>query len=342
MLQFDIVLQKQNLGPHRDTHESMYMPSHGELLVELLARAGFKPGLIFGLDDFGEAGALLNRSQAEVLIVCGADQHLSEAFARGISQVTRAYDYKVLIVSEPIFSPLSYYLDARRNAELNHLRFLERFEPDCVLYLSRYDVAAARQRWPGLSVMPYSLADPQLFGWPPTPWAQKERLLLYLGKVKAWDFARSTPVGALRREEQLGWFIKQQRIGFAWREYGLSFRQCYQAADQFRYQLQARSGYAFHSARTLQSAIVGTIPVILLHRDELGLLSIEAPSAVPDGNLLVGIEGEFDTLVDKLTDDAFCERIQARLPELMAEGTISQGVAALAARIKSRFGAESA
>jgi hypothetical protein len=108
-------------------------------------------------------------------------------------------------------------------------------------------------------------------------------------------------------------------------------------ANEFRFQLQPRSGYAFHSARTVQSAIVGCIPVILLHPDELALLSLEAPFARPDHNLLLGIEGQLDELLDKLSNETLCRHIQQQLPELLQAGTIRQGIAELIGFIQAHF-----
>ncbi|PKL76578.1 MAG: hypothetical protein CVV27_09555 [Candidatus Melainabacteria bacterium HGW-Melainabacteria-1] len=330
MLQFDIVLQKQNLGAHQDVHPAMYMPSHGEFLVEALARAGLKPGLIFGLDDFAHGADLLNQSTAELLIVCGADQHLSEAFESGWKQLRRRYQRTVLIVSEPIYSPLAYYLDAGRNAVVQHERFLERVQPDLVLYLSQIDVIAARARHgSGFACELYSLADPELLREPVLDWPAKDPVLLYLGKPQAWLWARRPP-GAMTREQQLDFFRRQTRQPFAWSERSFSFRECYGVVNQFRFQLQPRSGYAFHTARVVQSAIAGCIPVILLHRDEVPLLQAEAPFARPGYNLIVGLEGDFDSLLDQMQDEAHCRKIQSQLGELLAAGTITQGAQRIA------------
>lgn len=335
--QFDIILQKQNLGPHDQVHAAMHMPSHGEYLVELLVRGGLKSGLMFGHDDFPHGAALLNQSRAEILIVCGADQHFRKEFEQGWRQVRRPYALKVLIVSEPIYSPLAYYLNPQVNAEIHHAYMLEMLEPDVVMYLSRFDQLEAARRHPQITPLLYSLADPGLAIEPKLAWAQKEHTLLYLGKPDAWIYARS-PVDVMSRRQQLDFFAQQKRQPFAWSLNQFSFRQCYSVANQFRFQLQLRSGYAFHTARTVQSAIVGSVPVLVLHRDELELLRIEAPFARPDHNLLLGIEGEFDGLLDKLQDSAFCERVQGNVHELMAAGTISQGVMALLAQIEARLG----
>lgn len=330
MFQFDIVMQKQNLGDHRQVHPAMHMPSHGEFLVELLVRTGFKSGLMFGLDDFGERAAVLNQSQAELLIVCGADQHLSQAFYTGWQQLRRSYACRVLIVSEPIFSPLAFYVDARLNAEARHARFLELFEPQIVLYLSRYDVEAAQRRYPGAFVpLLYSLADASLCATPQIPWEHKRQGLLYLGKREAWEYSRA-PAGALSRAAQFDLFMGQQRLFFGSSFDKFSFRQCYEIANQFRFQLQLRSGYAFHSARTVQSALVGSVPVVILHKDELPLLYAEAPFARPDHNLLLGLEHELDILFDKLADPALGQHLHRHVGELLAGGTISQGVSELA------------
>lgn len=339
MHQFDIVMQKQNLTPHQQVHPAMYMPSHGEFLVELLVRNGFQSGLMFGLDDFAEAGGLLNRSDAEVLIVCGADQHFRTDFAQGWSQVRRRHPCRVLVVSEPIFSPLAFYLDAQRNAARQHLDFIARFEPQIVLYLSRYDqIEASRRLGSAIDCLLYSLADPSLLSTPLIPWEHKRQGLLFLGKREAWAYAQA-PAGALLREQQFDLFLQQQRMFFGSSLNKFSFRQCYDIANQFRFQLQLRSGYAFHTARTVQSAIVGCIPVLLLHRDELPLLHIEAPFAEADGNLLVACEDTLEPLFDKLEDEALCRRIHARLGELLAGGTIAEGVSQLAAALHRRLAA---
>ena len=68
-----------------------------------------------------------------------------------------------------------------------------------------------------------------------------------------------------------------------------TFRECYQVVNQYRFQLQPLSGFAFHSARAVQAAIVQSIPILLLHREDLPLLAIEAPFAKPGQNCLVGL-----------------------------------------------------
>ncbi len=336
--QFDIILQKQNLGPHAQVHPAMHMPSHGEYLVELLVRGGLKSGLMFGLDDFAYSSPLLNQSAAEILIVCGADQHFRAEFARGWQQLKRAYALKVLIVSEPIYSPLAFYLNPQVNAEVHHQQMLEIFEPDIVLYLSRFDVLEAQKRHPQITPILYSLADPGLITETVLPWQKKEKTLLYLGKSDAWVYARSA-ADAMPRIQQLDYFVKQKRVLFAWSQNQFSFRQCYSVVNQFCFQLQLRSGYAFHTARTVQSALLGSIPVIVLHRDEWPILQIEAPFAKPDRNLLLGFEDALDELIEKLHDDQLTSQIQTRLSELLSAGTIRQGVAALLEQVEARLGA---
>ena len=102
-LHVDFVLQKEHLKPHDLVHETMYMPSHSEFVIEVMSRLGFKPNLSLGIDDFAQASFLYNQSAAEVLVVCGVDQHLKEAFSAGWQQVHKRYAKKVLLVSEPIF-----------------------------------------------------------------------------------------------------------------------------------------------------------------------------------------------------------------------------------------------
>ncbi|MGV3526435.1 MAG: hypothetical protein ACO1RX_19605 [Candidatus Sericytochromatia bacterium] len=324
-LQFDIVLQKQNLTPHAEVHPAMYMPSHGEFLVERLAAEGLKPGLIFGMDDFALNGEILNQSSAEILILCGLDQHFSAGFEQVWPRLQKRYAKRVLIVSEPIFSPLAFYVSPHQNARVHHLRFLEAFDPDIVLYLSAYDVAACAQLGSRPLPLLYSLADPALSSERPVPWEAKQEGVLWLGKPQAWHHNRAAQ-GAWERQAQLQWWLHQQRIPFAWSDRAYSFRECYAVTNRFAFQLQPRSGYAFHSARTVQSALMNTIPVLLLPPEGLALLAEEAPFARPDHNLLVGIDGAYDALIDKLHDRTHMAQIAARLPELLAAGTITHSL----------------
>jgi len=180
--QIDYVLQKENLTHHHQVHPAMHMPSHGAFMLEYLTHLGFKSGLVFGLDDFSINGSTLNRSSSEILIVCGADQHYNQAFLEAWKGVKKNYACRILIVSEPIYSPLAYYQNSDQNAKQNHERFLMEYEPDIILYLSRFDCLEAKKRLPsGLQVLLYSLADPAFLTEPINTWRKKESQLLWLG-----------------------------------------------------------------------------------------------------------------------------------------------------------------
>lgn len=324
-LQIDFILQKQHLQPHAKVHQTMYMPSHTEFVIEVMSRLGFKPGLSLGLDDFAQASFLLNRSDAEVLIVCGADQHLRGEFMEGWQQVQKAYDKKVLLVSEPIYSPLAFHLHAEYSAAYFHEQFLAAFAPDIVLYLSHYDIAVARERHPHIVSLHYSLADDDLIHEPIIPWEQKAQALLWLGKPVAWEFSGRqslTKRERMSREAQLLFFSEQDKIALRAFSEQFTFRECYQVANQYRFQVQPLSGFAFHSARAVQAAIVGCVPVLLLHADDLALLSVEAPFVKPGHNCLVALEGEYDMMLDQLSDSRAMAKIAARGAELLQAGTI--------------------
>lgn len=340
MYQFDIVQQKQNLAPHQDVHPAMYMPSHGEFLIEVLSSLGLKPGLSFGLDDFALNGQCLEQSSSEIFIVCGADQHFSSAFLDRYTQLNAQHRCRILIVSEPIFSPLALFLDAEENAARRHLRFIEAFQPHFVLYLSHYDVAHAQRHFAqDFRALPYSLADPELMGAATLPWAEKQQALLWLGKPQAWTHNQWTPRGLAgkSREAQLQWLTRQQNIpfrGFA-RQY--SFRECYLVANQYRFQVQPRAGYAFHTARTIQSALVGCIPVLLLPRAAEELLKQEAPQARPGHNLLVAWDGEEEALWEHIQDEALCQQIHGRLGELIGDELIGRRLFTLVQALQNFF-----
>ena len=88
-VQIDFILQKQNLTHHHENHPTMYMPSHTEFMVEIMCRMGFLPGVTLGLDEFVLDGERLNASSSEVLIVCGADQHLTTGFIDSFKNTSR-------------------------------------------------------------------------------------------------------------------------------------------------------------------------------------------------------------------------------------------------------------
>lgn len=344
--QFDAVLQKENLRPHDQVHPAMYMPSHGEWLLEGLSRLGFKMGLVFGLDDFVLNGQTLNRSSSEIFIVCGADQHHTPEFLQTWKEVQRQYACRVLIVSEPIYSPLAFYRNSDDNAAVAHERFLATFKPDVILYLSRYDCLEARKRLPsGLKILLYSLADPELLPEPPIPWRDKEAQLLWLGKPQAWKLSWQQAQTGFRwgRRQQLDFFTQQNRYPFVGFSRQFTFRECYQVSNRFRFQLQPRSGYAFHSARTVQAAICGAIPVVLLPAEQVDLLQIEAPFAKPGQNLLLALDPEdeaqapraYAELLEQLHDEALCSTIAAHLPELLQAGSIQSGLRELGESIQT-------
>lgn len=333
--QIDFVLQKENLSSHRTVHQAMYMPSHGEFLVDFLAQQGYQTGLIFGLDDFALNGHTLNHSSSEILVICGADQHYTKEFLKTWKRIKKNYACRILIVSEPIYSPLAYYVSPERNAQRSHEQFLMAVEPDVVLYLSNYDCLEARKRLPSsLRVLQYSLADAYFLGQAIVPWKDKDPQLLWLGKPDAWQYSRAHQQ-SWSRKQQLD-FLTQQRIypfvGFS-RQF--TFRECYQVANRFRFQVQPRSGYAFHTARTVQAALCGSIPIILLHEDYQFILQIEAPFARPGKNILLGLDGQYHLLLEQLQDENYCEKIAAAVPELMQAGSIRTGLHALDKVIKS-------
>ena len=233
---------------------------------------------------------------------------------------------KILIVSEPIYSPLAFHLRADYSAAYFHAQFLEYFQPDIVLYLSHYDIAIARSRYPHIVSLPYSLADEDLIHEPIIPWEQKAHALLWLGKPIAWEFSGSRSlqkqVPRMTRQEQLLFFSEQNKVVLKGFSDQFTFRECYQVANQYRFQIQPLSGFAFHSARAVQAAIVGSIPILLLHPDDLELLATEAPFAKPGHDCLVALEGEYDVLLDQLDDWPALARVAERGVELLQAGTI--------------------
>lgn len=339
-LQVDFVLQKQHLQPHHKIHPTMYMPSHTEFVIESLSRMGFKPGLSLGIDDFAQASFLFNQSDSEILVVCGADQHLRAEFLQGWERVHKSYLKKVLLVSEPIYSPLAYHLSAEHSATAFHEQFLDRFQPDVVLYLSRYDLLMAQQRHPHITALPYSLADEDLFHEPVTPWQDKEQALLWLGKPVAWELSGvQSPAehNRLTREEQLTYFMDQDVLPLRAFAQQLTFRECYQVANRYRFQIQPLSGFAFHSARAVQAALLGSIPILLLHPEDLELLAIEAPFVRSGHNCLVALEGEYEALWEQLLDTAAMAKIAAKGRELLQAGTIQSCLRRLGHGLLSGF-----
>lgn len=337
MLQFDIVLQKENLRPLGQVHASMHMPTHGEFLIERLCAAGLQLGLVFGLDDFSARAELLNSSPAQVLIVCGADQHHSEAFLTAWQGVQKTYDYQVLITSEPIYSPLAFWMDEYHNARAVHERFIENFMPDLVMFCSRFDLEPSQRKYrQSFQRGFYSLADPAFFTGPQLPWADKQQALLFMGKPMAWVYSRLQE--GWNRFQQLDYFATQPRIPFAGYVDSLSWRECYQVSNRYRFQLQPRSGYFFHTARALQCALTGTVPIILLPSpDVLPWLQGEAPVVRPGHNLLVAFDGEYEPLIDILADSTRCEQIAAAGHELLALGTTQESITHLAQMLQVHF-----
>ncbi len=321
-VQIDYVLQKQHLTHPENVHETMYMPSHTEYLVEIMCRMGFKPGMSFGIDDFALRGQLLNHSSAEVLMVCGVDQHLNREFMTGWKQVKRDYAVKILVVSEPIYSPLAFYIDKHYSAQAHHEKFLAAFVPDIVLYLSAYDVQVAREKHTHQSLL-YSLADGGLIHFPVLPWEKKRDALLWLGKTTAWEYTRRKAQWPerLSREDQLRFLGGQEQLPVSVYTEQLTFRECYEMANHYRFQIQPLSGFVFHSARAVQAALLQSIPILLLHPDDAELLRIEAPFVKPDHNCLVSYEGDH-SLFKKIRDTGHMQHVASHVSELLEGGTI--------------------
>lgn len=337
MLQFDIVLQKENLRPLEQVHASMHMPTHGEFLIERLCAAGLRLGMVFGLDDFPLRADVLAQSPAQILVVCGADQHHSEAFLKAWEQVSKHYDYKVLITSEPIYSPFAFWVDEYRSAVAVHERFVEAFMPDLVMFCSRFDLAPSQRKYrQSFQRGFYSLADPAFFSETCIPWEHKQQALLFMGKPMAWLYSRWRE--GLSRFEQLEMLGAQSHLPLVGYVDSLSWRRCYQVSNQYRFQLQPRSGYFFHTARALQAALTGTIPVILLPSpDVLPWLEVEAPMARPGHNLLVAFDGEYEALYDILADSGRCQQIAIAGHELLALGTTTQSIDAISQTLHAHF-----
>lgn len=318
MLQFDTVMQKLNL---QKSHQTMHMPTHGEYLVEVLCQLGFDSGFMWGYEDFFNNPQLLSQSPADILLVCGLDQHFTEDFLAYWPRVHAPHAYRILVSSEPIYSPLAYWVDDYNAAPFFHERFLDAFQPHAVLYPSYYDCGAARKKFrSSFEPLFYPLADPDLWTGSTLPWEQKRAELLFLGKTEAsaWVQTRSSPWG-WSRYQQLQYLNAHSPIPCAAFHESFRFRDCYQVANRYRFQLQLRSGYAFHTARVLQAAMVQSIPVLLLPHEAESLLTAEGPWLVPDQNVLVGWDGDYHTLWDKLNDIPLLTGIQTQLPELVTQ-----------------------
>jgi len=153
-------------------------------------------------------------------------------------------------------------------------------------------------------------------------------------KPNAWECSL-THERSWSRQQQLDFFTGQNKVPFVGFSRQFSFRECYQVANRFRFQIQPRSGFAFHTARTVQSAICGSIPIILIHPDYLHILAIEAPFAVPEKNCLLGLDGAYDNLLEQVQDEEHCLNISKSVPDLMQDGFIRHGLNELAEMINN-------
>lgn len=318
---FDIVLQKFNLCRSDFT---MNMPEYGEFLVEKLCHYGLNSGLIFGIDDFLLNSSSVTQSLSEVLIVCGVDQHCHKEFLYSWQKLRNTYQCRVLIFSEPIYSPLAHYRDKNTSAVMLHEIFLQTFLPHIVAYPSLIDVQTVQEKYGDtFHVLHYSGADPAHFHGPQIPWEQKEQAMVFMGKFSAWAHNQGQ-AEAWTRKEQLNYFLNQSRIPFECHGGDHTYRSCYDFVSQFRFQLQPKSGYYFHTTRPIQSALVGTIPVILIHEDDLPYLLKEAPQVKPDHNVLIGFDGQYEQLLNKMEDMQLCSQIAQNLPALYQGRTTSE------------------
>ena len=199
------------------------------------------------------------------------------------------------------------------------------------MYLSAFDVAQGQQAFPNTQCLLYSLADGGLMHSPIIPWTQKKQALLWLGKPTAWEFTQRSQrfPKALRREQQLDYFVQQTHVGFQGYTRHFTFRECYEVANQYQFQLQPLSGFAFHSARAVQAALLNSIPILLLHPQDAPILEIEAPFVRHGHNCLIAYEGHYDRLLKQLQDQEQLLHISKHVNELVAGGTIQACLAHL-------------
>ena len=330
-IQFDALLDRIT-GQY--DHQNRSIPIFNELLVARLCQQGLMSGILLSIDGFVERPELLDRSVSDVFVACTVDHWYTDAFLDSWAKVRKRYACKVLITLEPIFTPLSMHFSEESNARERHERFLRAFDPDIILYNSSVDCEAYRRLGLGRAIpLSFIQADPMELACAPLSWDQKHPAILFAGQPSAWEEAKPEYQG-WSRAHQVSVVAQQAPLPLYAIHEQFTHRACYDLANLFRFQLCPRSGYAFHPPRVIQSALVGSIPVILLNRDLEEQLHLECPLLREDHNCLVGYDGEYEELFRKLKDEDLCRSIASHLPELLGMGTFEDSMRAAAAAIR--------
>jgi FkbM family methyltransferase len=335
MTQFDLVWCRVNLLHKTEKfyeHPSWNGSPITDFLLSRLCREGLTPGLIFGLDDFWLATNTINQSPSDVLILTSYDQHFSDLFYSLWPKITKEYICKVFISVEPVYSVLAGFDAGQNSAIQKHEKFINIFQPDIVVYGSKIDVRLAKERFGG-RVIPllYHGCDRLMFEGSPTKFEDKLDEILFVGKPDAWVEREN----CWSRSKQLAYFRSQKVVPFREINGGLSYLDSFNVVNNCRFHLQARCGSFFHAMRSLQAAIVGTIPIILIEKNELEFLQEECPELKDGHNALVGINGEFGNLLERTRDYHLVSNIAGNLNELSDSMSGRAGIKQVVATISS-------
>lgn len=330
-IQFDVLLDRI-VGQY--DHQNRNIPIFNDLLIARLCQMGLNTGRLLSIDGFVERPEVLEGSLSDVFIACTVDQWYSEAFLHQWVKLKKRYACKVLITLEPIFTPLSMYDSPARNARERHQDFLRAFDPDIILYNSLLDCEAYRALGLGHATpLHYIQADPMELSCPALPWEEKHPALLFTGNPVVWENSRPEFQG-WTRTEQLNHLASHAPLPVYSIHEQFTHRACYDLANLFRFQLSPRSGYTFHPPRVIQSALVGSIPVILIPRNLQEHLFKECPLLREDKNCLVGYDGEYEALFRKLKNDDLCREIALNVGELLGMGTFQDSIRTLVTTIQ--------
>lgn len=328
--QFDAVLLKINM---KWEHQTWNIPVLNDFLLHRLCSEGLGYGLIFGIDDFLANGKILEQSRSDVLIACAVDQWYTDEFLASWSKLQTGHAVRVLVNMEPVYGPLAHHHGDRNTAIGRHEAFLKGFDPDIICYSSLIDCEAYKARGGRARTIFFAQADLGVFGKQVLPWREKKDALLFAGKPMVWKDDKGQYPG-WDRGRQLDWFANHGHPPLVAFHEAFTHRACYDIANLFRYQLCPRSGFFFHTARALQAMALQSIPVILLPKDYLPAFKQEAPWIQPDRHCLLGFDGDYEALGEKLRDESLGRFISSNLHEVAEQISTTHSAAELARAIE--------
>lgn len=239
---------------HYDNVGNLYGPNQYKWLLSHGHKVNYRT-----IDDWKHRIELFNKSDANILMTWGVDQHTIDDFFCKLSKLKRnKYTHWVHYTTEPVYGRFAFWLNHKHNAATQHNRFLEAVHPTLLCYACKEDTILSKfsnKLW--VCNNQYGVVNI-------TPWYKKQDTIGFSGKLKCWEDYQSPEYKGLGRWEQVETLKKilgNRLVHYPPNTFKMNESLIYH--NRHRYILCPRAGHIFHPRLSI-AAQIRSIPIIIL------------------------------------------------------------------------------